>query len=79
MLVIKTIATERKTSTAIKAEWHDAENMNTQETTLRQNALDNEEAALNEGSTGTRRVLRDPESVEDGDTEDFSVRDSWFH
>ena len=79
MLVIEAIATKRNTSTAIKAEWHDAENLITQETTLRQNALDNEEAALNEGSTRTRRGIRDPESVEDGDTEEFSVRDSWFH
>ena len=34
------------TSTAIKEEWHDAGSVNTQETTLRQEASDVEEAAL---------------------------------
>ena len=36
------------TSTAIKEEWHDAENVNTRETTLRRDASDVEEAALDE-------------------------------
>ena len=47
--------------------------MNTQETTLRQNASDVEEAALDEKSTATRGSLRDSESsLEDSDIEYFS-------
>ena len=46
--------------------------MNTQKSTLRQDDSDVEEAALNEESTATRGNLRDSESLEDSDTEDFS-------
>ena len=46
--------------------------MNTQETTLRQEASDVGETALDEGSTATRGSHRDSESMEDSDTEDFS-------
>ena len=46
--------------------------MNTQETTLKRDASDVEEAALDEESTATRGSLRDSESLEDSDTEDFS-------
>ena len=42
------------TSTALKEEWHDAGSANTQETTLRQEAPDVGETALDEGSTATR-------------------------
>ena len=56
------------TSTAIKEEWHDAGSVNTQETTLRQEASDVEEAALDEGSTATSGSQRDSESLEDSDT-----------
>ena len=59
------------TSTAIK-EWHDAGSVNTQETTLRQEASDVGETELDEGSTATRGSHRDSESLEDSDTEDFS-------
>ena len=65
--------TERQdTSTAIKEEWHVAGSVNTQETTLRQEASDNGETALDEGSTATRGSKRDSESLEDSDTENFS-------
>ena len=60
------------TSTDIKEEWHDAGSVNTQETTLRQEASDVGETALDEGSTATRGSHRDSESLEDSDTEDFS-------
>ena len=60
------------TSTAIKEEWHDAGSVNTQETTLRPEASDVGETALDEGSTATRGSYRDSESLEDSDTEDFS-------
>ena len=63
---------EQGTSTAIKEEWHDAESVNTQETTLRRDASDVEEAALDEESTATRGSLKDSESLEDSETEDFS-------
>ena len=63
---------EQGTSTAIKEEWHDAENVNTQETTMRRDASDAEEAALDEKSIATRGSLRDSESLEDSETEDFS-------
>ena len=46
--------------------------MNTQETTLRRDASDVEEAALDEESTATRGSLRDSESLEYSETEDFS-------
>ena len=59
------------TSTAMKEEWHDAGSVNTEETTLRQEASDVEEAALDEGSTATRGNQRDSGSLEDSDT-DFS-------
>ena len=42
---------EPGTTTAIKEEWHDAESVNFQETTLRRDASDVEEAALDEEST----------------------------
>ena len=60
------------TSTAINEEWHDAGSVNTQETTLRQEASDVGETALDEGFTATRGSHRDSESLEDSDTEDFS-------
>ena len=41
------------TPTAIKQEWHDTEIANTQETTLRRDASDVEEAALGEEYTAT--------------------------
>ena len=63
---------EQGTSTAIKEEWHDAESVNTQETTLRRDASDVEETALYAESTATRGSLRDSESLEDSETEDFS-------
>ena len=63
---------EQGTSTAITAEWHDAESVNTQKTTLRRDASDVEEAALDEESTATRGSLRDSESLEDSETVDFS-------
>ena len=46
--------------------------MNTQETTLRRDASDVEEAALDEESTARRGSLRDSDSLEDSETEDFS-------
>ena len=46
--------------------------MNTQETTLRRDASDVKEAALDEESTATRGSLGDSESLEDSETEDFS-------
>ena len=46
--------------------------MNTQETTLRQEASDVGGTALDKGSTATRGSHRDSESLEDSDTEDFS-------
>ena len=69
---------EQGTSTAIKEEWHDAESMNTQETTLRPDGSDVEEAALDEESTATRGSLRDSESLEDKETEDFSQTVGFF-
>ena len=63
---------EQGTSTAIKHEWHDAESVKTQETTLRRDASDVEKAALDEGSTATIGSHRDSESLEVSDTEDFS-------
>ena len=46
--------------------------MNTQETTLRRDASDVEEAALDGDSTAARGNLRDSESLKDSDIEDFS-------
>ena len=46
--------------------------MNTHETTLRRDASDVEEPALDEETTATRGSLRDSESLEDSDIEDFS-------
>ena len=63
---------EQGTFTAIKEEWHDAESVNTQETALRRDASDVEEAALDEEFTATRGSLRDSESLEDCETEEFS-------
>ena len=63
---------EQGTSTAITEEWHGAESVNTQETTLRRDASDVEEGALNEESTAARGSQRDSESLEDSDTEEFS-------
>ena len=63
---------EEGTSTAIKEEWQDAESVNAQETTLRRDASDVEEATLDEESTATRGSSRDSESLEDSETEDFS-------
>ena len=63
---------EQGTSTAKKEEWHDAESMNTKKTTLRRDASDFEEAVLDEESTATRGSLRDSESLEESETEDFS-------
>ena len=69
---------EQGTSTAIKEEWHVAESVNTQETTLRRDASDFEEAALDEESTAKRGSLRDSESLEDSETEDFSHTVGFF-
>ena len=69
---------EQGTSTAIKEEWHYAESVNTQETTLRRDASDVEEAALDEESTATRGSLRDSESLEHSETEDFSQTVGFF-
>ena len=66
------------TSTAIKEEWHYAESVNTQETTLRRDASDVEETPLDEESTATRGSLRDSESLEDSETEDFSQTTGFF-
>ena len=63
---------EQGSSTAVKEEWHDVESVNTQETTLRRDASDVEEAAPEEESTATRGSLGDSESLEDSETEDFS-------
>ena len=63
---------EQGTFTAIKEDWHDAESVNTQETALRRDASDVEEAALDEEFTATRGSLRDSESMEDSETEEFS-------
>ena len=62
---------EQGTSTAIKEEWHDAESVNTQENTMRRDASDVEETALDEESTSTRGSLRNSESLEDSETKDF--------
>ena len=69
---------EQGTSTEIKEEWHDAESVNKQEMTLRRDASDVEEAALDEDSTATRGSLRDSESLEDSETEDFSQTVGFF-
>ena len=69
---------EQGTSTAIKEEWNDAESVNTQDTTLRRDASDVEEAALDEESTATRGILRDFESLENSETEDGSQTDGFF-
>ena len=69
---------EQGTSTATKEEWHDAESVNTQETTLRRDASDVEEAALDEESTATRESLRDSESLEDSEAEDFPQTVGFF-
>ena len=47
---------QQDTSTAIKEEWHDTVSVNTQETTLRPEASDVGETALDEGSTATEGV-----------------------
>ena len=62
---------EQGTSTAIKEVWHDAESVKLQETRLRRDASDVEEAALDEESTASRGSPRDSESLEDSETEDF--------
>ena len=69
---------EQGTSTAIKEEWDDPENVNTQEMTLRRDASDVEEVALDEESTSTRGSLRDSESMKDTETEDFSQTVGFF-
>ena len=69
---------EQGTSTAIKEEWHNAESVNTQETTLRRDAADIEQAALDDESTATIGSLRDSESLEGSETEDFSQTVGFF-
>ena len=69
---------EQGTSTAIKEEWHDVESVNTQKTTLRRDASDVEEVAVDVESTATRGSLRDSETLEDSETEDFSQRAGFF-
>ena len=69
---------EQGTPTAIKVEWHDSESVNTQETTLRRDASDVKEAALDEESTATGGRLGDLESREDSETEDFSQTVGFF-
>ena len=60
------------TSTTVKEERHDSESFNKQETTLRRDASDVEEAGLYEKSIATRGSLRYSNSLYDSDTEDFS-------
>ena len=69
---------EQGTSTEIKEEWHDAESVNTQETTLRRGASDVEDAALDEESNATRGSLRDSVSLEDSEKEFFSQTVGFF-
>ena len=69
---------EQGTSTEKQEEWHYAESVNTQETTLRRDASDVEEAALDEDSTATRGSLRDSVPLEDSETEDFSQTVGFF-
>ena len=69
---------EQNTSTAIKKEWLDAESVNTQETTLRRDASDVEEAALDEEPTVTRGSLRNSESLEDSEPEECSQTVGFF-
>ena len=52
--------------------------MNTQETTLRRDASDVEEAALDDDSTATRGSLRDSELLEDSGTKDSSQTVGFF-
>ena len=52
--------------------------MNTQEVTLRLDASDVEEAALDEEFTAKRGSVRDSESLEDSETEDFSQTVGFF-
>ena len=52
--------------------------MNIQETTLRRDASDVEEAELDEESTATRGSLRDSESLEDSEMEDISQTVGFF-
>ena len=59
------------TSNAIKDELHDADSVNTRYSTMRHDAFDFGEAALDKKSTATRGNLRDSELLEDSDTEDF--------
>ena len=66
------------TSTAMKEEWHYAESVKTPEKTMRRDASDIEEAALEEESTATRGSLRDSGSLEDSETEDFSQTFGFF-
>ena len=71
-MVIKTMTTKRiKSHLLQKKQWHDAESVNTQETTLRRDSPDVEEAALDEEYTATRASLRHSESMQDSDTGDF--------
>ena len=53
-------------------EWDDAESVNTQKTTFRRDALDDEEASPDDESIARRLSLGDSESLEDSDIEDFS-------
>ena len=65
MMVIKNDVKkeEQGTSIAKKEEWNDAESLNTQKTTLRRDASDVEEAALDEEFTATRASLRNNEKT----------------
>ena len=69
---------EKGTFTAIKEKWHYAESVNTPEMTLRRDASDVEKAALDEEPTATRESLRDSESLEDLEMEDFSQTVGFF-
>ena len=69
---------EQGTSTAKKEEWHDAESVNTQETTLRRDASDVEKAALDGESTATKGSLRGSESLEGSETENISQTVGFF-
>ena len=69
---------EQGKSTAKKEEWHDAESVNTQETTLRRDGSDVEKAALDEESTATIGSLRDSESLEGSETENISQTVGFF-
>ena len=56
----------------MKVEWHDIESVNTQETILRRDASDVEEAVLDEERTAIKRIFGDSDFMQNSDTEDVS-------